>query len=102
MPDELLAAEDVWGGDIMFIKRPTRYYCVSSATCMEGAGEETTPVALPSGVIVSEAEIPRNARSHGEDGISTMRGARRRNGGLLYLSPKTPGHAEVAHRIFIT
>ncbi|CCW66597.1 unnamed protein product [Phytomonas sp. Hart1] len=105
MPDEMLCAEDVWSGDIVFIKRPTRYYCVRSATCMDGGDDDTVPVALPNGLIVCEDELPKSTRNDSEgkikeSTIAMVASARRRANHLF--SPKTYINPGAVRRIFIT
>lgn len=53
-PCQLLLAEGTWSNDILFIRRPTRYYCVHSGITMDGSSDDTYPLALPNGMVVSK------------------------------------------------
>ncbi|KPI87479.1 hypothetical protein ABL78_3428 [Leptomonas seymouri] len=54
--EEMLLADKVWNEDILFLKRPTRFYCVETGLSSdEPAGTESNaPRALSTGEVVSQ------------------------------------------------
>ncbi|CCD14692.1 unnamed protein product [Trypanosoma congolense IL3000] len=54
---ELLQAEERWSSDILFISRPTRFYCYLTKKCFDGGREENYPIALPNGTVVSKLAL---------------------------------------------
>lgn len=56
-PAELLEAEDIWSNDVLFIRRPTRFYCHLTKKCFDGGTGANCPVAFPNGTVVSRLAL---------------------------------------------
>ncbi|KEG13019.1 hypothetical protein DQ04_01261000 [Trypanosoma grayi] len=54
---ELLAAEEEWSNNVLFIKRPTRFYCYFTKECFDGGTGGNYPIALPNGTVVSKVAM---------------------------------------------
>ncbi|RNF08966.1 hypothetical protein TraAM80_02374 [Trypanosoma rangeli] len=54
---ELLEAEERWSNDVLFIKRPTRFYCYLTKECLDGGTGGNYPIALPNGTVLSKLAV---------------------------------------------
>lgn len=54
---KLLEVEDRWNNDVLFIKRPTRFYCHFTRKCFDGGTDTNCPMALPNGTVVSRLAL---------------------------------------------
>lgn len=57
-PDELRLADDIWNEEVLFLKRPTRFYCPSDGCSSDDPASVSTatPQALRSGEVISSIE----------------------------------------------
>lgn len=54
---DLLQVEERWSNDVIFIRRPTRFYCYITKECFDGGRGGNYPLALPNGTVVSKLAI---------------------------------------------
>ncbi|KAG8345360.1 hypothetical protein ERJ75_001417600 [Trypanosoma vivax] len=54
---EILAADERWGNEVLFIRRHTRFYCYVTRECFDGSCSGNYPLALPNGTVVSKFAV---------------------------------------------
>lgn len=98
--EELLAAEEAFSSNVLFIKRSTRYYCARTNELMTGStsteGTNAFPVALPNGMVIAEKAIG--------DYLHTMTSSdgRRRKTGVVIPPSNAFFDTTELKRIFVT
>ncbi|RNF27027.1 uncharacterized protein Tco025E_00711 [Trypanosoma conorhini] len=65
---DLLDAEERWSNDVLFIKRPTRFYCYLTKECLDGGTGGNYPVALPNGTVVSKLAVMQYCMKKSNEG----------------------------------
>lgn len=62
-PDEMVAAEEIWSSDVLFLKRATRLYCPHTGSVMQGGSQDQSDtLSLPNGQILSKKALDELTR----------------------------------------